>query len=148
MLLTLTINTFVPWKQKSKISNVLIYELMNAVTKTPFWIHFDSPIWNPFQVVNFSAFVDCFPEWENSDKLHAKCSCWVSRSLSNSRRPQQFPISHLNAGFLLYADVSLYTDLTSVYEQEKLETEFDGQTKFYRSVIKMWFHTFNSERYI
>jgi hypothetical protein len=55
------------------------------------------------------------------------------------------PNSHLNVGFLLYADVSLYMDLTSVYGEEKLHIRFEGQRKFYGSDIRMLFLTFNRE---
>jgi hypothetical protein len=37
------------------------------------------------------------------------------------------PSSQLNAGFLLYADVFLYMDLTSVYGEEKIHIRFEGQ---------------------
>jgi len=55
------------------------------------------------------------------------------------------PNSHLNAGFLLYADVSLYMDLTSVYGEEKLHIKFEGQRKFYGSDVKASFLTFKRE---
>jgi len=40
---------------------------------------------------------------------------------------------YLNAEFLLYADVSLYMDLTSVYGEEKFHIRFERQRKFYGS---------------
>jgi len=36
------------------------------------------------------------------------------------------PISHLNAGFLLYADVSFYMDLMSFYREKKFHIRFEG----------------------
>jgi hypothetical protein len=58
------------------------------------------------------------------------------------------PSSHLNAGFLLYANVSLYSymDLTSVYGEKKLHIKFEGQRKFYGSDVKVSFLTFKRER--
>jgi hypothetical protein len=58
------------------------------------------------------------------------------------------PIRHLNAGFPLYADVSFYIDLASVYGEKEFHIKFEWQRKFYGSDVKVSFLTFKRESYI
>jgi hypothetical protein len=52
------------------------------------------------------------------------------------------PISHLNAGFLLYADVFFYMDLTSVSGKIKITSNLEGRensmVQMLNLILLMW----------